>query len=149
MLERALPEEVLPPAILDPLLRFKIDCWHSAHNATLRRLRMEGAGISRPLRVMFLVPDTSLWDVYASIYADMAADPQFEPSVLAFQRRGVSVWMPGQRVLFLKRVESHHSLQDLIPASSRRRLRPVMQTCCSIHWAASPIRPRCRSNSPV
>lgn len=82
-------EAELPPSILDPLTRLKVDLWHSAQLATVDRLCAAGAGVSRPIRVIFLVPDTSLWDVFGSVYADMIAHPMFEPSVLAFRRMAV------------------------------------------------------------
>jgi hypothetical protein len=84
-------EADLPPAILDPLLRFKVDVWHAAQLERLARLRAARAGTAeRPLRVVFLVPETSLWDVYGSIHAAMREDPRFCPRVIAFCRRGVA-----------------------------------------------------------
>ncbi len=108
MIKRALENELqhltgesrgdLPPATLDPLLGFKVDVWHSSQLATIDRLRREGAGRTRPLRVTFLVPDTSLWDVFASIFSDMKHDTRFAPSVIAFRRRGVVSHLEAEEV---------------------------------------------------
>lgn len=43
----------------------------------------------RALRVLFLVPHTSLFDVFLPIYRKMEADPRFEPEVLAFRRADI------------------------------------------------------------
>lgn len=40
-------------------------------------------------RVVFLVPDTSLWDVYAPIYSEMANSVDFHPIVICFLRQDV------------------------------------------------------------
>lgn len=79
----------LPPKVFDPLLQARTDGWHAAHLQTLHRLAAEGAGHQRPVRVVFFVPDTALWDVFASIYLAMQAHPGFDVRVVAFQRQGV------------------------------------------------------------
>lgn len=51
-----------------------------------RAIREDIRATRRALRVLFLVPHTSLFDVFLPIYRQMEADPRFEPEVLAFRR---------------------------------------------------------------
>jgi hypothetical protein len=41
------------------------------------------------VKVVFLVPDTALWDVYAPIHARMQQDPRFVTAVVAFRRADI------------------------------------------------------------
>lgn len=42
-----------------------------------------------PIRVKFLVPDTTLWDVYKPIYECLLHDPCFDAEVIAFKRTDI------------------------------------------------------------
>jgi ubiquinone/menaquinone biosynthesis C-methylase UbiE len=61
----------------------------ATQNILERIIRMERRNVKDPLRVLFLVPHTSLFDVYAPIYSTMLLDPLFQPSVLAFKRADI------------------------------------------------------------
>lgn len=54
-----------------------------------RNLARELADRPRPIRVCFLLPEISLWDVYRPIYDAMAKSEHFEPFVIAFLRTDV------------------------------------------------------------
>jgi hypothetical protein len=63
--------------------RAQVDAWES-HQKLL--IAAHHRGNTKRLRVLFMVPDTSLWDVYEPIYRTIQALPYFEVAVLAFKR---------------------------------------------------------------
>ncbi|MCG9081339.1 hypothetical protein [Laribacter hongkongensis] len=71
--------------------RMKFDLWE-AHQAQLDRVYGLAASSRRRRRiqVVFLVADTSLWDVYEPIFRRLQADTDFMPRVCAFQRVDVT-----------------------------------------------------------
>lgn len=62
----------------------------AAHNLLARFDRQVGRSAQHPVKVLFLLPDISLWDVYSPIYRLMKASPLFEPRVIAFDRVDVA-----------------------------------------------------------
>lgn len=44
----------------------------------------------RPIRVLFLVVEISLWDAFRSVYDELAADPRFDPRVVVVPRQDVT-----------------------------------------------------------
>jgi hypothetical protein len=71
--------------------RMKIDRWE-ADQALLDRFYglIVNTGRSRRVHVVFLVADTSLWDVYEPIFRRLQSDTDFEPRVVAFRRVDVA-----------------------------------------------------------
>lgn len=62
-----------------------------ANQIILKRSVVEKLNTNKlALKVIFLLPDISLWDVYAPIYKRMSESDQFEPFVLAFERYDIS-----------------------------------------------------------
>jgi 2-polyprenyl-3-methyl-5-hydroxy-6-metoxy-1,4-benzoquinol methylase len=58
----------------------------AAQNNLERLIRLEERSAKDPVRVLFMVPHTSLFDVFLPIYRAMSQDPLFQPTVLAFRR---------------------------------------------------------------
>ncbi len=58
-------------------------------SATANAIRQENRGSTDPLRVLFLVPHISLFDVFLPIYEAMKKDKNFVPEVLAFRRKDI------------------------------------------------------------
>lgn len=81
----------------DRLKEVRIQNYEAVQALLLRFHRQAGTGRTRPLRVLFMVAHTSLWDVFGPIYAAMAASDDFEPSVLAFRRADIALDLePGE-----------------------------------------------------
>lgn len=55
----------------------------------LKKLQKSLCEKHRPIKVLFLLPEISLWDVYRPIYKKMISSPFFDPHVVAFQRTDI------------------------------------------------------------
>ena len=70
--------------------QLKYDLWESNQKLLDRLYDLRAAtGARTPVKVLFMVPDTSLWDVYAPIHRRLSASADFAVRVLAFRRADV------------------------------------------------------------
>ena len=65
--------------------RQKYNIWEGNHKL-LDRFYKKSSNISLPIKVIFMVADTSLWDVFQPIYYKLSINSQFQVKVIAFKR---------------------------------------------------------------
>ncbi len=69
--------------------QLRIDLWEGNQKLLDRFYSSNSNFAFRPVKVLFMVPDTSLWDVYSTIFSHMRACDQFAVEALAFCRTDV------------------------------------------------------------
>ena len=72
------------------LTKLNIRLWEANQNFLSRLYMLEAKCLPRSkIRCAFMVADTTLWDVYAPIFALMSNSDDFEPIVIAFSRQDI------------------------------------------------------------
>lgn len=69
--------------------QLRIDLWEGNQNLLDRFYSSNANSAFKPVKVLFMIPDTSLWDVYSAVFSRMRACDQFAVEVLAFRRADV------------------------------------------------------------
>lgn len=66
--------------------RQKYNMWEGNHKLLDRFYKQVGGASLKPIKVVFMVADTALWDVFQSVYYKLLLDSEFELKVIVFRR---------------------------------------------------------------